>query len=77
MNKYIRTKDNKIIKINLENNKVFTSKYEVVGFPKNTIEELCDEFVGVGNIFGNKPIYRHYKYLYEATKLDDIVYGAI
>ena len=44
MNKYIRTIDGKIVKINLEGN-VFTSRYEIVGEPKDTIEELCDEFV--------------------------------
>lgn len=42
MIKYIKTKDNKIVKIDLENNKIFTSKYEVVGFPEDDIEELID-----------------------------------
>ena len=44
MIKYAKTKDNKIIKIDTEND-VFTSKYEIVGEPKNTIEELSDENV--------------------------------
>lgn len=44
MTKYVMTKDGKIVKINLEG-KVFTSRYEIVGEPKDSIEELCDEFV--------------------------------
>ena len=45
MTKYAKTKDNKIIKIHLENGGVYTSKYELIGEPKDTIEELCDVFV--------------------------------
>lgn len=33
--KYVRTKDGKIVKVNLEGD-VFTSKYEIVGEPKDT-----------------------------------------
>ena len=44
MIKYARTKDNKIIKINTEND-VFTSKYEIIGELADNPEELCDEIV--------------------------------
>ena len=48
MNKYIRTKDNKIVKVDVENG-IYTSKYELVGEPKNTIEELLDGIIIVAN----------------------------
>jgi len=44
MNKYAKTKDGKIVKVNLEGD-VFTSRYEIIGEPKDTIEELCDGYV--------------------------------
>lgn len=44
MIKYIKTKDNKIVKVNVEGG-IFTSKYEVVGELKDNIEELCDNFL--------------------------------
>lgn len=46
--KYARTKDGKIVKVNLEGD-VFTSKYEIVGEPKDTIEELCDYIFYIEN----------------------------
>ena len=60
MSKYIRTKDGKIVKINLEGD-VFTSRYEIVGEPKDTIEELCDEFVFEG--VDDKPLLCTYEEL--------------
>lgn len=86
MNKYVRTKDGKIVKIDLEDNRVFTSKYEVVGFPKETIEELCDHLVIVekGSSFlphiqhrflGDLFLNHSYDEKFQQNKL--IVYGAI
>ena len=43
MTKYAKTKDGKIVKVDMEGD-VFTSRYEIIGEPKNTIEELCNEF---------------------------------
>lgn len=44
MIKYAKTKDNKIVRVDVENG-IYTSKYELVGEPKNTIKELYDLFV--------------------------------
>ena len=84
MKKYIRTKDGKIVKINLEGD-VFTSRYEIVGEPKDTIEELCDKYVlnKIDLIFMNK---KHTKYHFENSSewfdITDVelrygIYGAI
>ena len=43
MSKYAKTKDGKIVKINLEGN-VFTSKYEIIK-EADTIEDLCDGLI--------------------------------
>lgn len=60
MKKYARTKDNKIIKIDTEND-VFTSKYEIVGELKDNLEDLCDVFEVVSIYFGVLPdLYYHF-----------------
>ena len=78
VNKYIRV-PNGIIDRTIYVSDTFVIDYAIKhNFPSsNDLEELCDEFVGIGNIHGNKRIYRHYENLYESTRLDDIVYGAI
>lgn len=55
MKKYARTKEGKIVKINLEGD-VFTSKYEIIGEPKDTIDELLDCLVFTF-VFTEKSIY--------------------
>ena len=46
----------------------------------DTIEELCDEFVGVSNYLGKYIIHTHFNSLHEIERFDykqDIIYGAI
>lgn len=75
MTKYARTKCNKIVKVNLEGD-VFTCKHKIIGELKNTIEELCDEFV---MIVEDKHIrFDHFKDVKSyALKFKHKLYGAI
>lgn len=71
MIRYIRTKDNKIIKINLED-KVFTSKREVVGFPTDTIEELLDCIIFTERSVYNGQEHKHIMYKPFVIEKDNI-----
>lgn len=86
MSKYIRTKDDRIVKVNVENG-VYTSKYELIGKPKDTIEELLDCWVRKES--GDFGIGIHYSIIYQTQLFNNIlerlelielsyaVYGAI
>lgn len=80
--KYARTKDGKIVKVNLEGD-VFTSRYEIIGEPKDTIEELCGEYVIIYNkdIRFKKPfisVHDNLKNLLEEHSISKCkIYGAI
>ena len=73
MIKYAKTKDNRIVKVDVEGG-VFTSRYEIVGFPTDTIEELCDEFVLIRDN-GKPHLLRDYDNL--SVLKGRTIYGAI
>ena len=80
MIKYAKTKDGKIVKINLEfGEEVFTSRYEIVGELRNTIEELCDILLVVNDTTGK--VVKQAKKIepdnYKWQKNSFTVYGAI